>query len=67
MALLFLKINIVHLLQKIKIALLYANKSLVEILREYAEYTNVFFWEIVAKLLKFTMINNHPINLEKNL
>ena len=41
------------------------NEALIAILAEYSNYNNVFSVEYVAKLPRYTRINNHAINLEK--
>lgn len=54
----------IHLAQKAQIATLDTKKVIVP--PEYLNYANIFLEASGAELLKYTGINNHPINLVDN-
>lgn len=39
-----------------------ADKTFTSIFSEYADFGNIFFKDLVAKLPKYTGMNNHTIN-----
>lgn len=47
---------------KTQIVFLKANKISIFVLSEYADFTDIFYKDLVAKLLKYPKINNHVIN-----
>lgn len=49
-----------------QIALLLVDEALVKISRKYANYANMFSYEIVAKLSKYIKINDNSMNLKEN-
>lgn len=55
-----------HPSRRAQIALLIANKVLVEVLGKFIEYIDVFSKEVATKLLKHIEINNHSIDLKKD-
>lgn len=40
-------------------------KTLINVLKKYIDYINVFLLEAIAELLKYTGINSHLIDLNK--
>lgn len=40
------------------------DKAFIVVLFQYFEYTNIFFFIFITKLLKYIRINNHLINLD---
>ena len=53
----------VHLFRKLQRASLIAEKTSTNIPVEYVNYANVFFPDLASKLLKYTSINDYPIDL----
>lgn len=54
-----------HLSYKAQLALLIVNKASIAILSEYFDYTDMFSPEFNTKLVKYTGINDYPIDLVK--
>lgn len=50
---------------KAQITLFKADKALVSISAEYLDFADVFFWELIAVLLKHIKINTYAIDLKK--
>ena len=42
------------------------DKAFIEVLAEYFDYNNIFLAKNAAKLLRYILINNYAIKLEKN-
>lgn len=55
-----------HLFCRAQIVSFIANKILIGVFKESAEYTDVFTKEVTAELFKHTRINDHFIDLEKS-
>ena len=55
----------VHLSRKAQIALLNADKAPNSIFPKYTDYANILSKTLIAKLPKYTRINNHAIDLIK--
>lgn len=53
----------VHYFCRAQIAFLKAYKVIISIFSEYTDFTNVFSKNLIAKLPKYTKINNYAINL----
>lgn len=49
-----------------QITLFIANKVLIKVHKEYAEYANIFYKESAVKLSEYKRINNHLIDLKKD-
>ena len=56
----------IYLFCKVEITLLKVDKTFNFILSNNIEIIDIFFKNLVAKLLKYTRINNHTINLVKS-
>lgn len=52
--------------QRAQIAPLKADKALTSIPPKYANFLDIFFKDLAVKLLKYTIINDHTINLVKD-
>ena len=57
---------IIHSFWRALIALLKANETSTFVLSEYADFANVFYKDLTARLLKYIVINDHTIDLIKN-
>lgn len=55
----------IYLSQKAQIAPLQLDKAFTKILSKYANYVNIFLFNLVMELLKNTNINKHAIKLKK--
>ena len=53
----------VHLLNRLQISGLIAEKALTKVLAKYLEFTNVFSLDLASKLPKYTGINDYAIKL----
>ena len=53
----------VHFSYKSQMAGLIAKKSFIKILAKYANFADIFFLDLISKLLKHTRINNYAIKL----
>lgn len=53
----------VYLSRRFQIASLIAKKTLTKVPIKYADFANVFSLDLIFKLPKHTMINNHAIKL----
>lgn len=56
----------VYSFYKTQIAFWKADKALTFVLFKYADFTNVFFENLIAKLPEYTEINNYVIDLIKD-
>ena len=53
----------IHLLCRVQIAVLIANKALILIFMEYSDFADIFFLKLPSKLPKYIEINYHAIEL----
>lgn len=53
----------IYLFYLTEILFLKANKTSIAILSEYADFPDIFFWDLASKLLEYIKINDHTINL----
>lgn len=53
----------IYYYRKVQFIFLLANKVAINILFKYINFMNVFFLEYVTNLIKYTLINNHTIDL----
>lgn len=56
--------NIVYLFWQIQNFFLLVNKTLVELAKNTLKYNILFFQKVIAKLSKYTKINNYLIDLK---
>lgn len=56
--------NIVYLFWQIQNFFLLVNKTLVELAKNTPKYNIIFFQKVIAKLSKYTKINNYFIDLK---
>ena len=56
---------VVHLSWAAHIGLLKVNKTLTIVRTEFSDYTEIFSYELIAEIPKYTSINNHIIELEE--
>ena len=55
--------NEVHLLKKVQIAHLKADKAFIKVFSKYTKFIDIFLLKLVVKLPKYIKINNHAIEL----
>lgn len=55
----------IHSFCKIQLGLLLAGKAFIRILPEYLDYTNIFLFDLLIKLLENTNMNEYIIKLVK--
>lgn len=55
-----------HPLMEVKIAHMKVDETLVKVLSKYVDFVDVFSLKLIAKLLKYTKINDYAIQLVNN-